>query len=121
MKKNDAEKYYPQIIEEFACRNFKGGDRVKVLFEGKWYYGIVVDKYNKKSGGPPYVMIQTDEKVDEVDDEEAYLKGHGIEIVVDSPRVLFEHEEFPGDEIYTKTCIREMTPQEKKEYDDSPF
>lgn len=111
--------YYPQIIEEFACRNFNKGNRVRVYHKGIWRLGEVVDKYAKERWRPPCILIKTDEKVD--DCLEAYLGGFGIEIYVDSPRVLFEYEKLPGDEIYTKTYLREMTPEEKEDQDNLPF
>ena len=113
------EGYYPKIIEHFASRNFNQGDRVKAYFKGEWFMGTIVKKYKKKEGGPPYILIRTDKRVD--DDSDALLGGFGLEGKVGGPRTIFEHEPLGGDEIYKRTYTREMTPEEKEEEDNSPF
>ena len=113
------EEDYPKIIEHFASRNFNNGDRVKAYFKGEWFMGTIVKKYKKKEGGPPYILIRTDKRVD--DDSDALLGGFGLEGRVGGPNNIFEHEHIGGDEIYKRTYTREMTDREKEEEDNSPF
>ena len=83
-------------------RNFLIGDRVKTYFNKKWYTGEVVDKYFKKDvyHKAPYILVKTDEKVD--DDPDAFLKGFGIEGKINNLRTIFEweNEENWGDKMY---------------------
>ncbi len=111
-------KYYLKIIEHYASRNFMVGARVKAFFKGKWFKGKVVNKYYNKDNNIPFIMVRTDEQVD---DESGYLNGFGLECIVNSPRIIFEREEFPGDILFTKTYLRDMTPKEKEDEDNVPF
>lgn len=112
-------KSYPKNVDMKVERNFLIDDRVKTYFNKKWYTGKVVDKYFKKEmhHKTPYILIKTDEKVD--DDPEAYLKGFGIEGKINNLRTIFEYEneEIWGDSIYHEEITWEMNKEEKKEHD----
>lgn len=110
--------HYPKIIEHYASRNFIINARVKAFFKERWYKGKVVNKYFKENNDIPFIMVLTD---DRVDDESSYLNGFGLEYIVNSPRIIFEREEFLGDDLFTKTYLRDMTPKEKEDYDNVPF
>ncbi|MBW2995151.1 hypothetical protein KY312_02270 [Candidatus Woesearchaeota archaeon] len=110
---------YPKRREHYACRNFNAGDKVKAYFKGEWFLGVVVKKYKKYENRPPYILIRTYKKVD--DEPNALLGGFGLEGKVSEPCNIFEHEPIEGDELYTRTYKREMTEEEKEEYDNCPF
>ncbi|MDP6293314.1 MAG: hypothetical protein QF486_03510 [Candidatus Woesearchaeota archaeon] len=110
---------YPKIIVHFEERNFKKGDRVRAHFNGGWFPGIVVKKYQKRTEGPHYVLIRTDTRVD--DDPDALLDGFGLEGRVGESKTHFEHESLGGDERYNRTYKREMTAKEKSAFDFVPF
>ena len=114
----EKEERYSKIVEKFASRNFKIGDRVKAYFKGRTIHGEVAEKYMNKERGF-CVLMKTDEKVD--DSPNAYLDGFGIEFQVGSPRITFEDEPLGGENIFNKKYLREMTPEEKEEHDSSPF
>jgi|GEM_PF-2881741 len=115
------DKYYPKNVSMKVERNFLIGDRVKTYFKGKWYAGEVVGKYFKKDRGTwnkvPYILVKTDEKVD--DDPTAFLKGFGIEDKINNLRNIFEweNEKIMGDTIYHEEITWEKNKEEKREYD----
>ena len=120
------DKNYPKNASMKVERNFLIGDRVKTYFKGKWYSGEVVDKYFKNDertwNKTPYIMVKTDEKVD--DDPGAFLKGFGIEGKINNLRNIFEweNEEIMGDTRYHEKITWEMNEEEKREYDEPlPF
>ncbi len=114
-------KKYPKNADHKVQRNFLIGDRVKTYFKGKWYSGEVVDKSFKNDGKTwnkaPYIIIKTDEKVD--DDPDAFLRGFGIEGKINNLRNIFEweNEETWGDKMYHEEITWEMNEEERREYD----
>jgi len=112
-------RYYPKYIERFANRYFKVGDRVKIHFDRDWHSGVIVNRYFKLKNNNPYVMVRTDNRVS--NSPTAYLGGFGLEGNATGVRILFEHEDLIGDEIFRKTWEREKTDKEKYDYDNSPF
>ncbi|MBN1644557.1 hypothetical protein JW851_00755 [Candidatus Woesearchaeota archaeon] len=113
-----------------ADRNFRVGDRVKTFFKGKWVEGTIVEKTIPKSEIPcvviPYILIKTDEKIDDAPD--AYLNGYGIRGPVSRCRspTYFIHEKVPnGDEIYSARIEFKMSREEidemEKELEEPPF
>ena len=119
------EEEYPKNVAHKIERNFLIGDRVKTYFKGKWYTGEVVNKYFKNDGRTwakaPYVMVNTDEKVE--DNPDAFLKGFGLEGKINNLRNIFEweNEETWGDKMYHEEITWEMTGEEKREFDNLPF
>lgn len=105
-----------EIETNFVCRNFNLGDRVNIYFKDKFYSGKVVNKRLRENifGKQPYLLVKTDEKVDEEDD--ALLEGYGIRGWAEG-KVYFEDESLPdGDEIYKKSVRRAATPEEIAEH-----
>lgn len=118
------EKSYPKNVGRKVERNFQPGDRVKAYFNKRWYPGIVVDKYFKKEKieKVPYILIKTDEKVDE-GGPNSFLDGFGLEGRVNNLRQIFEweNENTFGDAMYHEMIKWEMSEEEKKEWGNLPF
>lgn len=111
-----------EVETEFVCRNFNLRDRVRIYFDGKFRSGEVVNKTIRDSffGRQPYLLVKTDEKIDE--ERDALLEGYGVRGFA-SGKVYFEDEPLPlGDEIYRKSIRRPATPEEIAEYNEPlPF
>jgi len=64
-----------EIEMEFVCRNFNVGNSVKTYFKKRFYSGEVIKKYFEEGffGIEPFLLIKTDEKVD--NESDALLNG----------------------------------------------
>jgi hypothetical protein len=102
----------------FVCRNFNLGDRVIQPFKGNYYHGTVVKKNidKKRPWKEPWLLIKTDDKVDE--EKDALLNGYGLAgPIYGREPTLFEDEIIPeGDEIYRRIFERPMTKEEIREH-----
>jgi hypothetical protein len=117
------EKNYHKNIDHKVERNFLIHDRVKAYFKGKWYSGEVIDKHFKEKmdcNKVPYILIKTDEKVD--DESDALLNGFGLEGKINNLRTIFEWENEMtfGDNEYHELVEWELS-EEEREFDNLSF
>jgi len=117
------DEYYPKNISHKVERNFLIGNRVKAYFNGRWYPGEIVKRYFEEGqrDKAPYILVKTDEKVD--NEPDSLLDGFGLKGKINNLRKIFEweNEETWGDKMYHETITWEMTEEEKREYDNLPF